>query len=91
MELGAGCRYWPFATSWYQFGIIALDSGESSLIIEVTLQCSFRFVSFFACLRCVFCMQVQTGWPVRPDRMSFTLEGHEKHYVKLACGGEEVE
>jgi hypothetical protein len=93
--VGAGCCYWPFAKSWYQFGIIALDSGNS-LIFEVTLQStyvrSFRFDKFFACLGCVFCMQVnlQTGRPVCPDRMSFTLEGHEKHYVKLACGGVEV-
>ncbi|XP_046641502.1 uncharacterized protein LOC124326628 isoform X1 [Daphnia pulicaria] len=26
----------------------------------------------------------------RLARMSFTLEGHEKHYVKLACSGVEV-
>ncbi|EFX88429.1 hypothetical protein DAPPUDRAFT_95969 [Daphnia pulex] len=33
----------------------------------------------------------QAGRPVYPDRMSFSLEGQEKHYVKLACcGGVEV-
>ncbi len=43
-------------------------------------------------IRCDFCMQVnlQAGRPVCPDRMSFSLEGQEKHYVKLACGGVEV-
>jgi hypothetical protein len=39
-------------------GIIALDSGESSLILEVTLQSTyvrrFRFVTFFAYFRLVF-------------------------------------
>ncbi|EFX86637.1 hypothetical protein DAPPUDRAFT_97789 [Daphnia pulex] len=35
-------------------------------------------------------VNLQTGRPVCPDRMSFTLEGHEKHYVKLACGGLET-
>ncbi len=39
-------------------------------------------------LRCDFCMQVnlQRGRPVCPDRMSFSLEGQEKHYVKLRLG-----
>ncbi|EFX85667.1 hypothetical protein DAPPUDRAFT_98614 [Daphnia pulex] len=35
-------------------------------------------------------VNLQTGRPVCPDRMSFSLEGHEKHYVKLACDGVEV-